>query len=79
MPRMSARALHRDGHVAVLFFDLVVCHGSGAVVGHGSGHDEHIGGVKAAGDGLVHLLGSGHGHIGGELDRLQRGLARGSG
>ena len=56
------------------FFDLVVGHGGGAVVRHGSGHDEHIGGVKAAGHRLVHLPGTCHRHIGGELDRRQRGL-----
>ena len=68
-------ALHGDGKVAFLLFDLVVGHGGGAVVRHGGSHDEHIGGVKAAGHRLVHLPGGGHRHISGKLDRRQRGLS----
>ena len=69
------RALHRDGQVAVLFLDLVAGHGHRAVVRHGGGHDQHIGGVKAAGDGFVQILCGGHRNIRGEFDRRQSGLA----
>ena len=69
------RALHRDGQVAVLFLDLVAGHGHRAVVRHGGGHDQHIGGVKAVGDGFVQILCGGHRNIRGEFDRRQSGLA----
>ena len=42
VPRMSGGALHGDGEVAVLFLDLIVGHGGGAVIGHGSGHHEDV-------------------------------------
>ncbi len=41
VPRDILGALHRDGKVAFLLFDFVICHSGGAVVGHGGSHDEH--------------------------------------
>ena len=65
------RPLHSDGEVAVLLLYLVVGHGGGAVIGHGSGHDQNVHLVEAAGHGLVHLLGCRDGDILGEPHRLQ--------